>query len=187
MSPSPPDAVASGAGLVSGESIIAREMAGLEIDCSRGCSWCCHQLVVLTNIEDARRILLLARERMDAPRFAAFEQQLRQQAAQIAALGYEQAGQRNWPCPLLQDNECTVYEARPVACRTVFSPDREFCRVAFNRDTLAELPPEYRELGAAISEKAMLLQLQINQLRPIDGGFELRELLVALLDEAADG
>ena len=166
-----------------GDSIIARETAGLEIDCTRGCSWCCHQLVVMTNIDDARRMLQLARARMDEKQFARFERTLRKQAGQIAALGYERAGQRNWSCPLLHDGECVVYERRPVACRTVFSPDREFCRVAYDRESLADLPPVYRALGLAISDKANTLQLAINELRPVDGGFEMRELLVSLLEE----
>ena len=169
------------------DRIVARELGELEVDCSEGCSHCCHQLVVITRIADARAILRAAQQRFSEQEFAVFELELRQQAQEIAGLPYDIAQQRNWTCPLLRDGRCAVYDVRPVACRSVFSPDREFCRVAFRADSLADLPQTYQQLAQAISDKATSIQFAINDSRPVDGGFELRELLVSLLDATDSG
>ena len=158
-------------------------MADLEIDCHNGCHWCCHQLVVITCKEDAKVILKTAKEKMTDQEFTTFTHTVRGQAKAISALPYEQAEQKKWTCPLLKNGSCTVYEVRPVACRSVFSPDHRCCQQMLEAESLADMPPDSQQLAMAIHHKAEQLQVMVNDLRPIDGAFEMRVLLAQLIEE----
>lgn len=168
--------------LAAADALIAARTRSESFACRRGCSWCCHQLVVLTCHEDGRAILTAARERLTAEQFAAFGSAVRDQAERIAALPHEQAEARRWPCPLLVDGECIVYDLRPVACRSVFSGDPECCISMLNATRFEELTEAHRAMAIEIGERAMALQIEINDRRPIDGPIELRALLARLLD-----
>lgn len=164
------------------DAFIARAIAGEPVACARGCHWCCHQLVVLTCRDDAQAILAAARARLDTAGFAAFERQVREQAAAIAALGHDAAQARRWTCPLLRDGACLVYDLRPVACRSVFSPDPDCCRAMMEADEFEMLTPAQQALATRIGERSFRLQIAINDRRPVDGAKELRQWLVELLD-----
>ncbi|MGI9343470.1 MAG: YkgJ family cysteine cluster protein [Gammaproteobacteria bacterium] len=172
--------------LVAADELIAAHTDASSFACKVGCSWCCHQLVVMTNHADGKSILDAARSRMTAAQFANFEATVRDQAARIAALPYEQAEAMRWPCPLLVDDRCSVYELRPVACRSVFSTDPECCRAMAEADDFAELTQAHQALATDIGERALALQIAVNDRRPIDRPIELRELLLRWLDDPAD-
>lgn len=164
------------------DAVVEREMHGEQIDCARGCDSCCHQLVIITNWDDGVAILRAARERMDDEEFEAFEAKLREQARQIAALPHEQAESKHWTCPLLKDRQCLVYDVRPVACRSVFSPDKRCCQAMMEVERFEDLSEPHQALASEISERSMRIQIEANDLRPIHGAIELRALLVNLLD-----
>lgn len=164
------------------DDIISPAIAGLSMACRPGCSWCCHQLVVVTCAADGHRILAAAKQRMTKRAFKSFKRTVRQQAKAIAELSHTEAELRCWPCPLLNEDRCVVYDVRPVACRSVFSPDSECCRAMLHAESFDVLPDAYKELATEISDRAMQLQIAVNDRRPIDGAFELRALLVSLMD-----
>lgn len=161
---------------------IAGELRGQRFECRKGCAWCCHQLVVLTHWDDGRQILKAARERMTAEEFDVFVDQLRTQSRAISELGHEAAEGRRWTCPLLQAGECVVYDVRPVACRSVFSPDADTCRAMMEASDFDTLTQKQQATATTIGERAFKLQIAVNDQRPVDGPVELRELLVRLID-----
>jgi Fe-S-cluster containining protein len=165
------------------DTIIAREMANQQTDCKVGCAWCCHQLVVVTNFADGRAILKAAKERMSKRELKAFKRLVRKQAKQISALTHEEAELRQWPCPLLKEGKCSVYDVRPVACRTVFSSDSNCCKAMMEANDFEQLSDCHQQLASEISERAVRLQFKINDRRPIDVAMELRSLLVSLMDK----
>ena len=75
-----------------------------------------------------------------------------------------------------------MYEVRPVACRSVFSPDADTCRAMMQTNDFESLTPGQQATATAIGERAFRLQIAVNDQRPIDAPIELRELLVRLLD-----
>lgn len=164
------------------DAIVKREMRGQQIDCARGCDWCCHQLVIVTNWDDGAAILRAARERMDDEEFSRFEANLRAQAKQIAAMSHEEAESKRWTCPLLKDRKCTVYDVRPVACRSVFSSDKRCCQAMMEAERFEDLSEAHQILASEIGERSMRIQIEANDTRPIHGAIELRALLVRLLD-----
>ena len=99
--------------------------------CRPGCSACCTSSVILTTLEAAfmwERYSKLLKERMPAEPTDGLLSPLRMTTNEQAALCMAKqdfkddtepiAGSR---CPLLADNRCMCYEARPLMCRIMFS------------------------------------------------------------------
>jgi len=117
-------------------SRLAREQAAiilsakLVLACERGCNYCCHQRVEMRPYE----VFVLAeyiRTRMTSARQADVRHRLainRDRVAPLAPLQHTQAG---IACALLENGACSVYEARPAACRKYYSLSVDTCRRAF--------------------------------------------------------
>lgn len=77
------------------------------VACGKGCSSCCKMNVSVTSIEAERLASLTGRAmaRVQHP------------------VAHAQARFAGVPCPFLVNEECSVYEARPYACRAHFSFD----------------------------------------------------------------
>ena len=168
------------------DNIIARDTEHLKLDCKPGCAWCCQQLVVLTCRADGEAIIDRCQQTMEAEAFVQFKTKLREQAAAIAKLSYEQAEAKRWPCPLLKDHQCSVYDIRPIACRSVVSSDSSCCKAMAKATDFEKLSKRHQQLATEIGQRSMRLQININDQRPIDGAFELRELLVNILDSRGE-
>lgn len=124
------------------------EKAGHKISCKRGCGACCRQLVPISAVE-AREVGKLV-ERLPEPRRSEVKQrfadaskrleeagllpQLRNPGAfdreQMKSLDLEYFAYRI-ACPFLEEESCSIYEDRPIACREylVVSP-AEHCSEA---------------------------------------------------------
>lgn len=98
------------------EAVAAARGAGRALACGPGCDTCCRQPIPVTPLEF---LLMRAhmRLRLDAATRFRLEAQL---AAQVAA---EPDALRR-PCPFLLDGSCSVYAARPLACRRYLVLDR---------------------------------------------------------------
>ena len=103
------------------------------VACQAGCWFCCVTPVAVTVFEAAMvrsAVLALPEDQQQRIR-GRLEARI---AAQDAALA-ESPGQRATflqRCPLLSDaGECSVYEARPLACRSLLSRDAGRCRHFF--------------------------------------------------------
>ncbi len=100
--------------------------------CRAGCSGCCHHHLSVFQVEAdaiAEAVTLLPDE---------MRQRVTQQAKQITS---DEANGINIACPLLVDNRCAIYAARPVICRTQGlpllleaedgTPEVDFCPLNF--------------------------------------------------------
>lgn len=76
----------------------------LDLDCNNGCSYCCHVPVEVTALE-ANYIQHHTGIEPSANRFR------------------KKPYKGNDPCPFLRGGQCSIYQARPIACRTFFSVD----------------------------------------------------------------
>ncbi len=112
---------------------------GAKIECSAGCAACCHQMVEAT-IPEA---ILVAMQ-------IGGEEDPRRDAILSEAQAYLRDGRQRSlprPCPLLRENQCSVYEVRPLVCRSVLSPNARRCH-----DALASL--QRGETSSAIHSDA---------------------------------
>jgi Fe-S-cluster containining protein len=88
--------------------------------CRAGCPHCCYFSVNINVLEAARLAELV--QNMPEERRAATVQRLH-----MAAAAWEQSANRNHPCPFIVDDMCSVYEDRPLACRSYVSVDAGLC------------------------------------------------------------
>lgn len=105
---------------------VAEFAAAADIQCRSGCTFCCHQNVDVT-IPEAILVALRLGNEADPRRAATLEA-----AALFEGLDEEARIATGRPCPLLIDNRCSVYEVRPLACRSFASPDAATCHAALD-------------------------------------------------------
>lgn len=114
--------------------------------CVRGCSHCCHQRVELT----APEVFLIVRYLETASP----EQLSRLSAAaeRHASLSSREHFSQQCVCPFLDvDGTCTIYDARPLACRRAHSLDVEVCRRLAEEPTLRVNIPTSEDLDWNLS------------------------------------
>ena len=102
--------------------------------CSKGCSACCYHPL---HISVAEGILLYRHLRDKGLWTKLLEIDLQIHAQKTTGLAPEIWLMARIRCPLLKDNLCSAYEARPFVCRTTFSKGLpELCDVStFSQDT----------------------------------------------------
>jgi len=106
------------------------------IACRAGCGHCCHISVAASPPE----VLRLAQHIRD--RFASAERTaLLARLREASALSKDERLAVRLSCPMLKDERCSVYEARPLNCRGLESMDAEACRRASFGEKV--LPPVY--------------------------------------------
>jgi Fe-S-cluster containining protein len=133
--------------------VIADE--NVDVACTRGCSYCCHLRVeirpheafvladhVLTKFGPERRERVLAR--------------IHDNLERITALSREQHVRAGIPCALLEQDACSVYEARPATCRKYHSVSAAVCRAAF-ADTSAPLVGDIEHAQVRLAGNAVAL------------------------------
>jgi Fe-S-cluster containining protein len=120
--------------------------------CRPGCSACCTSMVILTTLEAAYLwekypVLLNERERswVEDPSVPALRMTTNEHASLCLAkkeCEEETAPAANpRPCPLLTNEQCSCYDARPLMCRLMFSS------VSCDESGQAEIPPRLLSLN----------------------------------------
>ena len=115
------------------------------LQCGAGCSGCCHHHLSVFAVEAA--VLTEAIQALPE----AQQTRIRQQANEVKE---REAKGESVACPLLVDNLCSVYESRPLICRTQGLPllyeaddgaqEIDFCPLNFESDAaIAELQDEH--------------------------------------------
>ncbi|HEY3565307.1 MAG TPA: YkgJ family cysteine cluster protein [Casimicrobiaceae bacterium] len=103
----------------------------VDVQCARGCSYCCH-LRVEVRPHDAFVLAAHLRTRFDSERRARAIARIEANLARIAPLSPEAHVRAGIPCALLEDGGCSAYEARPATCRKYYSISVDVCRHAFD-------------------------------------------------------
>lgn len=103
-------------------------IAHIPVACRRGCSFCCKMWVDATPPE-----ALFTAKKMPAEQRQRALEAVERTCAQTSGVSFlDRCGKVNPPCPLLDsEGACSVYESRPVACRTLVSTDADDCRRTF--------------------------------------------------------
>jgi Fe-S-cluster containining protein len=96
------------------------------VECRRGCTFCCHLSVSATPLEAARIARRLARGERHG-----LEHAVLGAAETLEGLDAQARLERKAPCPLLLDGACSLYEARPLACRALLSVSVRDCERHF--------------------------------------------------------
>ena len=113
----------------------------IDIVCRRGCVYCCYLKVdagsheiflinhhIATNFSVPKKNMIIA--------------SLKKHRLQLSKIAGNDHLSMNIPCPLLFDKACSIYPARPFACRAYYSLGVSSCRYSFeNPSDLKEKRP----------------------------------------------
>ena len=115
----------------------AEYVAHLPLACAKGCSFCCHLWVDASPPE----ILYTVKTIPAADRQRALEAVERACGITSKATFLDRCGSVNPPCPLLgEGGACSVYDNRPISCRTTVSVDADLCRQTLQEGSEAGFP-----------------------------------------------
>ncbi len=151
-----------------------------KIECRKGCAFCCHLNVTASPIEVIHvAAIMRVHHRADLESSVL--------AADRAHSGLDSASRlaQKSPCPLLIDGACSVYQARPVACRTLVSLSAQACERHFDaggKSTAASpslITP--RVIGSAVLTGEMAAMLDLGLAGHL---VELTRALAVLLTDA---
>jgi Fe-S-cluster containining protein len=135
------------------------------VTCRKGCNHCCYYPVRISIFEG----VLLYRELQTNQLWnGSLKLALERHSKQTYELASEVWLMSNIPCPLLSDNRCTAYGARPFVCRmTVSVGDPDRCRPAqFSTDSFVQHSAEAAAFNdevfwAARSAQSRLMHLPL--------------------------
>ena len=121
------------------ETSLARNPSDHKIECARGCAFCCHLRVTAL----APEVLYMAnfiRKQFGAELESVLA---RTRAADARSRGLSAADRpkHKTPCGQLVDNACSVYAARPSACRGLTSISVKTCERGYNGEEVQVLTP----------------------------------------------
>jgi Fe-S-cluster containining protein len=103
------------------------EAKGPPFACPSGCSWCCYQPVTVA-LPEAIAIAEHVRATFTAPGLTALKARLAALDDRAHRFGAFARGYLKTACAFLVDGKCSIYAARPVRCRSVYSRDGAHCR-----------------------------------------------------------
>jgi hypothetical protein len=122
------------------------------IACAKGCAHCCTTAVSATIPEV---LALAAALRADAAHGHRVRTGTEQTAAKVAATGRDWWSAAHLPCPVLADNMCSAYAARPSACRGLLSTSLATCVEIFASD--GNTPMAYPGDSAALRTVVLIM------------------------------
>jgi Fe-S-cluster containining protein len=102
-----------------------RGMRAVPVSCKRGCSYCCNIWVSATALE------ILSIAKIIRGRGEAAISKVREANSYTVQFHFEFRDQHPYPCPMLSKGECTIYDARPNACRLAASANADICERSF--------------------------------------------------------
>lgn len=111
---------------------VAGGSGGPRLACKKGCSWCC-SLEVKVSPPEIFWIADYLRTSMATDDMVALRHRIAEIVGPVAKLSSYDRAVSGIRCPLLVDNACSVYAARPLACRGWNSTDETACEEATKR------------------------------------------------------
>lgn len=153
-----------------------RAFGRLPIACKKGCSHCCYIWVSATAPE------LLSVAKIIKARGTEAIAKVRTAHEATKQFDFDSRANHPHPCPMLEDNVCSIYDSRPKACRLAASADAEICRRSYHNITNEDIPTPALHLAArSVYAIAFAVALKRSNL-PYDA-YEFNAGLICALDE----
>ncbi len=99
---------------------------GISIDCKKGCAWCCKQAVFANSYEIHYLGRHIEKSFSEADKKTGIERS-KSKNDKTTSLNEKEILNFKADCPLLKNEACSAYEARPMACRIYLSQKVSTC------------------------------------------------------------
>ena len=110
------------------EKSLKAEIKAPGLGCAKGCTYCC-SAIVTCSAPEIFRVVDFLRATASLPTAP-----IKLEAARRLTLTTDQSLAQRSPCPMLVGGACSVYQARPIACRALLSNSSESCRLALDEN-----------------------------------------------------
>lgn len=97
-----------------------------QIDCKKGCEWCCHQPVFALDYE-MDYLVGFIKNNFDKVAQKEIIARANNKNSKLSFLNETDLLNSKFPCPLLLNGACIAYKARPMACRIYLSHNVKSC------------------------------------------------------------
>ncbi len=98
----------------------------IQVDCKKGCHWCCHQ-AVYANSYELHYLSEQLKSKFTDEEFSSVVSLAEKKNAITSKLTTNEVLKFKSPCPLLKEGSCSIYAARPMACRIYLSTQLDSC------------------------------------------------------------
>lgn len=105
------------------------------IECEKGCNYCCRGSVSVTETE-MKEVGMYIRKTFSKEELESVKKAATKIKKSLQELTKEERIYARHDCPLLMDGECSIYESRPLMCRSAYSYSKESCLVADSDSTM---------------------------------------------------
>ena len=101
------------------------------IACRKGCSYCCHLKVAV--IQEEGTFLMSKIHEEDPNKYNTLLKKAITKHKQTKGLTDNEVVDLRSPCVFLENNECSVYEDRPLSCRGMYVTDVNMCKDSYDK------------------------------------------------------
>ncbi len=115
------------------------------LDCSKGCAFCCFP-PVSANLPEVINLVAYIRSQKSPEQAEAIHSRVRKTAELTRSMTAQERHSRSLACPYLEDGSCSVYPARPLACRGFNSADVSACEAGYEDPTREGSVPSFLPL-----------------------------------------
>jgi Fe-S-cluster containining protein len=105
-----------------------------QVECKKGCSFCCTQAVIVT-ISEIAAIVGFIGSLADVHRQTQLKERIAAVAARVKGLSTRAIFEARIDCPLLEEEHCAIYPVRPLACHGMDSLSRDKCETGYAGQT----------------------------------------------------
>jgi len=119
-----------------------------KVVCKKKCSFCCNIAVVITN-EEAKLLSKISKEK----NIKINKKRLKLQMIKNAE-NWHDLGIKNMRCVFLRENECSIYEYRPIVCRTHFVMDGKMLCYPYEKNHRVR---HWKPIIVSVAEAAAML------------------------------
>lgn len=100
--------------------------SGVNVDCKKGCEFCCHQ-PVFANVHEMLLVVHYIKHHFEVGELQSVREKARIKCEKTDVTTLHELMKHSHPCPLLKNGSCSVYPVRPMACRIYLSSDVNSC------------------------------------------------------------
>jgi len=103
----------------------------IDVACRKGCQWCCHQ-AVFANSYEIHYLSEKIKKEFPEKQVMTIRESCATKNNAVGKLNDQQTLNFKSPCPLLSNGACSIYFARPMACRIYLSTNLQSCLEFYN-------------------------------------------------------